>query len=229
MACRSCAATEAMILKDFIMRPLFTALGLALAAMTVQAHADCRGDVSSAFAKQREAKAFRMEADVISVQGPMKMTVDYVLPDRIRQKVVIAVQPQPVEAVLIGLKAWANEGKGWAEAPADIKEELDKQLRAVAEETPDQLVDFECMGKQMIDGVELAAYRAQEGPKDMSPGADKKPKSDTTRIIYVDPAKGLPVRTIIARPDKLDRPLFKAVYTYPTDLKIEPPAVDNPK
>ena len=57
----SCAATEAMILKDFIMRPLFTALGLALAAMTVQAHADCRGDVSSAFAKQREAKAFRME------------------------------------------------------------------------------------------------------------------------------------------------------------------------
>lgn len=188
------------------------------------ARAECRDEVTAAFTKQREAKSFRMEASVIGQQGPMKMTVDYILPDRIHQKVDILLTKASIEAILIGRKAWAHDGQKWGEAPADVREELDNQLRAVAEETSDQLGQFECMGKQMVEGKELSAYRAQEGPKDMSPGADKKaPASDAVRVIYVDPATGLPARSILARREAVDRPLFKAVYSYPTDLKIEAP------
>ena len=204
---------------------------LALAAVLAAgpAAAECRDDVTAAFAKQRAAKSFRMEANVISMQGPMKMTVDYVLPDRIRQRIVFATQPDAaIEAVLIGLKSWANEGKGWAVAPGEIKAELERQLRDVAQETDDQLGNFECAGKETIDGVELSVFRSVKGP----PGAGGKPTGGTeapnemTRLIFVDPAKGLPARTIVGRANALDRPLFKAVYSYPSEIKIEAPAAN---
>lgn len=207
---------------------LVTAIGAVVTASLCGAApanaADCRAEVTAAFEKQRTGKTFRMEASVIGPQGPMKMTVDYGLPDRLRQKVLMMLQQQTVEAVLVGKEAWVNEGQGWSKAPDDVRAELDKQLSAVAEETADQMVQFDCMGNMKVDGQELAAYRAQEGPKDMSPDAADKPKpNDTVRVIYVDPATGLPARSVVARPDKLDKPLFKAVYTYPSDIKIEPP------
>lgn len=209
------------------MRPALLALATVLAAGP--AGAECRDDVTAAFAKQRAAKSFRMEANVIGQQGPMKMTVDYVLPDRIRQKVVFATRPDaPIEAVLIGLKSWANEGKGWVEAPGEIKTELERQLRDVAQETDDQLGQFECAGKETIDGVELSVFRALQGP----PGPGGKPAggsagpNEITRLIYVDPAKGLPSRTVVGRAAALDRPLFKAVYSYPAEIKIEPPSAN---
>lgn len=185
---------------------------------------DCRAEVANAFDKQRAGKTFRMEANVIGPQGPMKMTVDYGLPDRIHQQVLMVLEQKTLDAVLIGREAWINEGQGWSKAPDEVRQELDKQLASVADETAEQMVQFECMGNMQVDGRELAAYRAQEGPKDMSPDAATKPKgNDTVRVIYVDPATGLPVRSVVARPDKLDKPLFKAVYTYPGDIKIEPP------
>ena len=198
---------------------------LATAAVSAPARAeDCKAAVTAAFDKQRAAKSFRMEAYVIGPQGPMKMVVDYGLPDRLRQQVHLAIENKTLEAVMIGKDAWLNEGQGWAAAPDEVKEELVKQLRSVAEETAEQMVQFECMGRSMVDGAELAAYRAQEGPKDMSKDAATKPKgNDTVRVVYVDPATGLPARSVVARPEKLDKPLFKAIYTYPTDIKIEPP------
>lgn len=210
-----------------LVRPLLVAMllsGAALAAPHMASAADCRAEVTSAFDKQRAAKTFRMEANVIGPQGPMKMTVDYGLPDRIRQQVLMVIENKTLEAVLIGKNGWLNEGQGWVDAPLEVKDELESQLRSVAEETADQMVQFDCMGRMNVDGVELAAYRAQEGPKDLSKDAATKPKSnETVRVIYIDPEKGLPVRSVVARPDKLDKPLFKAVYTYPTDIKIEPP------
>jgi len=207
---------------------LALAVAFGAAGLANPATAACTGglDVAAAFAKQREKKAFRMDANVISGQGPLKMTVDYVLPDRLHQTVQIIVEQRAIDAVLIGAKAWANEGDGWREAPADIKDELERQLTDVAEETSEQVAGFECLGRELIDGRELAAYKAQEGPKDMSPdAASKAPTNETVRIVYVDPATGLPARTVIGRPDKLDRPLYKAIYSYPDDLKIEPPVV----
>ena len=196
-------------------------IALATLLLSAPVHAECRDEVAAAFAKQRDAKSFSMEANVISMQGPMKMTVDYGLPNSIRQKIVFATQPdQPIEAVMIGVNAWVNEGKGWADAPADVRAELDRQLRDVAQETDDQMGKFDCLGKQTIDGKEVSAYRATEAPR----AKDAPPGNETARIVYIDPSAGLPVRTIVARPSALDKPLFKAVYSYPTDIKIEAPA-----
>lgn len=197
------------------------AIAILAAVIPAAARAECRDEVTAAFAKQRETRSFRMVANVISAQGPMKMTIDYALPNSIRQHIVFATQPdQPIEAVLIGLNAWYNDGKGWVDAPPEVRAELERQLQDVAQETDDQLGKFDCLGKQSVDGSEVAAYRAAEPPRAKdAPGAN-----ETARIIYVDPAKGLPVRTIIARPTALDRPLFKAVYSYPNDIKIEAPA-----
>ncbi|MCK9912941.1 hypothetical protein MXD81_27550, partial [Microbacteriaceae bacterium K1510] len=41
--------------------------------------------------------------------------------------------------------------------------------------------------------------------------------------IYVDPTTGLPVRSIYARANMLDKPIFEATYTYPADIKIDTP------
>ena len=39
----------------------------------------------------------------------------------------------------------------------------------------------------------------------------------------VDPTTGLPMRSIYARANKLDKPIFEATYTYPADIKVETP------
>ena len=41
------------------------------------------------------------------------------------------------------------------------------------------------------------------------------------RVIYVDPTTGLPMRSIFARANKLDKPIFEATYSYPADIKID--------
>ncbi len=61
------------------------------------------------------------------------------------------------------------------------------------------------------------ARTSSRGPKDLSPGVKDKPKlpDRPVRVIYVDPTTGLPMRSIFARADKLDKPIFEAIYTYP--------------
>lgn len=207
------------------LRALLAATAVAaLAAGTGPSRAaDCRAEVTAAFDKQRAAKAFRMEASVIGPQGPMKMTVDYGLPDRIHQKVLMVIENKTLEAVMIGRDGWLNEGQGWQPAPDEVKEELGKQLSSVALETADSMVEFDCMGNMQVDGAELAAYRAKEGSKSLKSTAPIPTSNETIRVIYIDPKSGLPARSVVARPDKLDKPLFKAVYSYPADIKIEPP------
>ena len=48
------------------------------------------------------------------------------------------------------------------------------------------------------------------------------------RVIYVDPTTGLPMRSIFARADKLDKPIFEATYSYPADIKIDIPKGPGP-
>ena len=206
------------------MRTLFLSLALGLAAAG-PALAECRDDVVAAFDKQRKAGTFRMVANVVGARGPMTLTLDYVLPDKLHQTVKFAIQETPVEAILIGSKAWVNEGSGWNEANKDEKDELTRQLAQVSEETPESLGQFDCLGSSEVDGARLNAYLAIEGPRDKSKPQTAPVNKDNRaeRIIYVDPTTGLPVQTIMALPGKYDRPIFKAVYSYPVDIKVEPP------
>ena len=51
---------------------------------------DCTKEVFQAVEKQSKQSAYRMETDVISQEGPLKVKMEYVLPDRMRQVAILA-------------------------------------------------------------------------------------------------------------------------------------------
>jgi len=209
------------------MRRMLTALALLIAA-SAAAHADsCKDEVASALERQRKTSGFRMQTTMISEQGPVDMTVDYVLPDRMRQVVKSAIDPVPVETVLVGNLAWSHrEGEPWAPLNPKLTNDLVTQLEENLGEEPGQLGDFECLGKKPVDGKDMLAYQGENepgDPKKVSKEEPPRPPNRAVRIIYVDSITGLPMRSIYARANKLEKPIFEATYSYPVDLKIEPP------
>ena len=207
---------------------------LAVLAAASPARADCKEEVLAALEKHRKAPAFRMETNMVSEQGPVKMTVDYMPPDRMRQLVSVAVDPKPVETILIAGKAWSKDGDVWKELATDIAAEMVTQLDETLGDDRGTIGTVACLGSTAIDGQELTAYRvendAQVGPVDKSPDAADKAKAALAdegrplRMFYLDAKTGLPMRSVFARANKLDKPIFKAVYSYPADIKIDAPA-----
>lgn len=214
-----------------IVTTLVTALTLLIAA--APAHAECKDEVLAALDKQRKAVAFRMETNMISENGPVKMTVEYLPPGRMRQVVTVAVEPKPVESILIAGKAWSKDGDTWTPLAEDVAKDMAAQLNETFGDDSGTIGTVACLGSTAIEGQELIAYRvendAQIGPVDKSADAAEKARAALAdegrplRMFYVDPKTGLPMRSVFARANKLDKPIFKAVYTYPADIKIEAP------
>ena len=109
---------------------------LALAAILVTWHAPlaqeakpddkananpCRDEVSTALQKLRKSSWFRMETNMITENGPTKMTIDYVLPDRMHQKVTVTATNAVQETILVGQTAWGRDGKGWQVLPQRVQ------------------------------------------------------------------------------------------------------------
>ena len=212
---------------------------LLIAGVSAPALADCRAEVMEALEKQRTSGAFRMETQMLGEQGPMKMVVDYKLPDRVHQTVTVVINPVPVETILVGDKAWINDGKGWSELGGEQAKELADQVKqTVGQSLAPDLGSFACLGTVVVDGRELISYRSEDdAPKDEAVKEIKHKKTPEelakekeqqekapVRMFFIDPATGLPARTTYALKNKLDKPFFKAVYSYPKDIKIEPPA-----
>lgn len=179
------------------------------------AAADCKQEVADAFDKQRKSSSFRLVTRMINERGPIQMTVDYLLPDRMHQSVKAAIDPAATETILIGRRAWVSGGAGWKELPMEdalsLAEEMEKSVVKGAGEQP----IFDCLGYADLEGKKLKAYEAMQ---------DKTaPPNQPTRMVYIDPTTGLPVRSIVAQKEKLDRPFFRQDYSYPQDIKIEPP------
>ena len=211
------------------MRRILTAIALTLALSAV-AEAGCKEEVSTALDRQRKASAFRMETTMIGEDGKINMTVDYVLPDRMRQIVKSAKDPEPVETVVVGNYAWSRrQNEPWTQLNPQITSALVTQMQDTLGDDAGTLGSFDCLGKQPLDGKDTLAYQGENddpnAPKDMSPGAKDKPKlpDRPVRVIYVDTTTGLPVRSVFARADKLDKPIFGATYSYPVDIKIDSP------
>ena len=104
------------------MRRLLMATALLMVA-NVAAHAasSCKDEVSSALERQRKSSGFRMQTKMISEEGIVDMTVDYVLPDRMRQVIKSAKDPEPIETVLVGnagLVAPRQRAVGAAQSPS---------------------------------------------------------------------------------------------------------------
>lgn len=213
------------------MRGMLTAVALLLAASGA-AEAACKDEVAAALDRQRKASGFRMQTVMLSENGLVNMTVDYVLPDRMHQFVSLMQDPKPVETILIGKQAWSRQGDGpWQLLQQETADQLAEQMKETISEDEAKLGDFECLGKQAVAGKDLLAYQGEnedpEAKKD--PAAKNLPKAPNRpiRVIYVDPTTGLPMRSVFGRADKLDKPIFEANYSYPIDIKIEAPKPDG--
>lgn len=201
--------------------PRITGFSAAIIAVLVSAVAtdpaaaeDCSKAVAEAYGRQRAVSAMRQKTRMITERGPVQMTVDYLLPDRMHQRVKAVIDPAATETILIGTRAWVSNGQGWQPLTLEQGSELAEEVRKAVVEPPAQLNKYECAGKETIAGRELLAYRAVP---------EKGPGSTTLGTTYVDPVTGLPARTVMARAEKPDRPFFEQDTTYDPDIKIEPP------
>lgn len=196
---------------------LAAVLGAALpAGSAMSAPADCSQEVADAYEKQRKVSAMRQTTRMITERGPTEMTVDYLLPDRMHQKVKALIDPAATETILVGNRGWVSNGSGWQTLPLEQSSELAEEVRKSMVEPPKQLNRYECLGKADVEGRSLVAYRAVQ-EKTGGP-------ANTVGTVYVDPVTGLPARSVMASPEKPERPFFRQDITYPQDIKIEPPA-----
>ncbi|MHB8912701.1 MAG: hypothetical protein ACYC42_08650 [Lysobacter sp.] len=216
-------------MKKQMMCRLLTAVTVLIAAGS-SAHADCKDEVAAALERQRKTSGFRMKTKMLSEQGLVNMTVDYVLPDRMRQVITSTLEPKPVETVVIGRDGWSRmEGEDWHPLHPQVADAMAAQMQeTLGENQEGSLGEFDCLGKQPVDGQSYLAYRGENqepGPQNLSPGATEKPKlpDRPVRVIFVDPTTGLPARSIFGRADKLEKPVFEAIYSYPIDIKVDAP------
>jgi hypothetical protein len=211
------------------MRRMLTAVALLIVASAAAQAASCKDEVATALERQRKMSGFRMETVMLSPEGKVNMTVDYMLPDRMRQVISSVADPTPVETVLVGNLAWTRrKDEPWTPLNPQLTNALVNQMQSTFGEDPGVLGDFECLGKKPVGDKDMLAYQGENegaGPKNLSPDAKDKPKlaDRPVRIIYVDSTTGLPMRSIFVRANKIDKPIFEATYSYPVDLKIEAP------
>lgn len=213
-------------------RPAIAALA-ACCVLPAAALADCKGEVEAGFEKQRtHAPGYHVEAEHIQGDKTARISIDYVLPDRMQQKIVSPGEPAPIETIAVSKWAWGNMGGGWEElqpqfaqtVTAHVAEMLGQPIKATGE--------YVCLGKVSVEGKEYVGYRSQpsqpggDAPKDKGPGAA--PQSEIVRTVYIDPASGLPVMNIIGEPKEGAKPVSRSVFSYPEKMAVEAPAAAAP-
>jgi hypothetical protein len=198
------------------------ALGLVAAAPAL---ADCSTEVALGVNAQGKQKFIRKETNMITEAGPAKMIVEYATPDRMRQIMTPLTEGKAVESIVVGDKAWTNNGEGWKQSPpAEADQLVQFMIKSIAQ-VYQEVGKFECTGLETIDGRELRGYRGLDEPPPSAPGQkpEEKIKNEAIRMVYLDPKTGLPARSMLGRPGHMDKPIFMEVYTYPDTIVIEPP------
>jgi hypothetical protein len=189
-------------------------IALTLAVAGPAMAADCSEQVKAAFEKQREAKAYRVAMSQPTAEGPVEMTVDYILPDRMLQTVVAPHMPGEQQTMLVGNRAFAGSGGGFEELLPQFTQSIVSEFKASVDPAQQTFANFECVGKQSFEGKDYQAYR-------ISDKNAKKPEDALARTIYVDETTGLPSYNVVAAAGA--EPVMKATYTYPDDIEIEAP------
>jgi hypothetical protein len=212
-----------------------------LCAGCTETRVNCRDEVAAAFERLRTSgRPYRKEmAIIVSDQQTYHQIAEYLPPDRMREITTIgAAGYGTVELIRIGARAWSNE-TGWREwepgttqliygrgAGMDVSVWPD---RAVPEKTV-----FECLGKVEFRGTAYIGYRAKLDKSIVTLGALSEEDRQKLvsklqqmpqewRTVFLDSQSALPAHDLIAAENQLDNPRSKVEYTYPRDIKIEPP------
>lgn len=183
----------------------------------------CRDEVATALAKLRKSSWFRMNTFLLSEKGPTTMQVDYVLPDRMHQTVTVQATKESSEVILVGDTAWSRQNQGpWTPVDNAVTQQLRAQMQENVVEEQTEIGDYVCKGRTTFEGRDVLSYKLEDEPAKDSDA----PRNEAYRMFYVDAMTGLPVSNALLAPGREERPLFKTQYTFPIDLKIEPPKVE---
>jgi hypothetical protein len=207
------------------MRMFFLASAALLQSAAV-ANADCTKEVDDAFAKLRSSAAFRMETKITNEQGTLTMRNDYVLPDRMHQRVSLSnVGPGTMEMILIGDHAWSNQSGGWAPLPPEFVAKIAKQMKETVVEPPKDESQYTCLGDVTFEGKTYAAFATKRPGAKSAPAVSAQPASASPNVqtVYVDKATGLPVRNIVTSEKDPAKRLLDGTFTLRDGLKIEAP------
>jgi hypothetical protein len=178
---------------------------------------DCSQHVVAAMEKQHTSKAFRVETTQPTAEGMIKMTVDYLPPDKMMQTVTGANLPGPQQTILVGERAFSGSNGAFEELLPQFTQSIIAEFQRSLG-TPDKVGNFECQGKVTFEGKEYLGYRAMD-----TSGRATKPENALARTIYVDLATGLPAYNVIGLASGEGEPAMKVIYSYPTDIVIEAP------
>jgi hypothetical protein len=179
----------------------------------------CSDQVAAALQKLRKSSWFRMNSNMITENGPSTMEVDYILPDRMHQKVTNTLTKKSSEIILVGREAWSRQGEGsWTPMPANIAGQLQTQIQESVLAEQKDVGTYTCNGKAKVDGHDVMSYRLES-----EPAKGETVKNQTYRMFYVDAMTGLPFSNALLVPGHDEKPIFKTTYSFPLDLKIEPP------
>jgi hypothetical protein len=211
------------------MRSLAASLAIFLLS-SCAALADCSSDVNDAFAKLRKVPAFSMETKISNEQGTLSMNNDYILPDRMHQRVSLSSGgPGTMEMILIGSKAWSNQGQGWAPLPPEFADKIKTQMKETVVDAPKETSTYTCLGDVQFEGKTYAGYqakRAAPATPQWSPsaaGAQPAPSAENVQTVYIDKTTGLPVRNIVTPAQDPNKRLFDGTFSLQQGLKIEEP------
>jgi hypothetical protein len=186
----------------------------------------CADEVAAALKKLRNSSWFRMDTQMITENGPTSMQIDYVLPDRMHQTVTLKLTNKTTELVLVGDQAWSkqDESGGWRPVPQQIAAQLREQMDDTVVKQQTDVGNYACKGRTKIDGRDVLSYKLENEPEKGSTAA----QSQAFRMFYVDALTGLPTGNALLVPGHEDKPVFKATYSFPIDMKIEPPKDATP-
>jgi len=210
-------------------------VAVSLAALTASAYAQpapdepvpgakpnanpCSDEVSAALQKLRKSSWFSMTSNMITENGPTTMQVDYVLPDRMHQKVTNNLTKQTSDVILVGNEAWSRQGDGsWTQLKANVAAELQTQMQESVLQQQTDVGAYACKGRTKFEGHDVMSYKLES-----EPGKGETIKNQAYRMFYVDALTGLPVSNALLVPGHDEKPIFKTTYSFPLDLKIDPP------
>ncbi len=181
----------------------------------------CRDEVAAALKKLRNASWFRMDTTMLTEKGFTDMQVDYVLPDRMHQKVTVPAINEKSEVILVGDKAWSKQGEGdWVEITAELTQNIKGQMQEQVVAHQEEIGNYSCKGRTNLDGRDVMSYKLEEELRKDS----ATPRNDAFRMFYVDAVTGFPVSNAIVVEGRDGKPIFKTNFSFPIDMKIEAPA-----
>jgi hypothetical protein len=229
------------------MKTLAIATVALLGAGCAEVAANCQDEVVAAFERLRTSgRPYRREMTiVVRDQQTYRETAEYLPPDRLR-KITDPGGPgvEASEVIRVGARAWEQSKRSsWQEWEPGLAQEIYGGSAGMDFSIwPDRVVPaghvFECLGRVVFKDTAYVGYQAKLpkviisfSPRNAQPSEQEQQElrskleqmPQTWRTVFLDRRNALPVHDLMAEENQLDKPKSKVHFTYPSDIRIDPP------